>query len=1003
MTDVFENLQQATSLAAAPSLIERLWPAQKLSAEAQKERKAVQGQTLTALGSYWKGRKPLVLVRACLLGALLPATDDPAGDLAVFEMLMHIDDEAFAIRDQSAKPGEIATLALRAQLLSVDQLGQLFEIRGKVAAELEHDLAAAAEAGKLAWRASVTAGERRRLAGQALATLTYVTRVARARRPEEVNPAEFSYIWPRVNAHLGTSATSMDELVEQIGARRFGRRPVVADTFAGGGSIPFEAARLGCETYASDLNPVACMLTWAGLNVVGAAAADRQEFQTAQAEIVAAVEAEVSRLGIETDDDGNRAKAYIYCLEMQCPSSGWMVPVLPTRVISAARNTIARLIPDPVNRRYDIDVITGVDSEEMVEAETGTVQNGVLVHAVDGEVHRTAIRTIRGDHKADDGSSANALRPWTASDFVPAADDVLQERLYCIHWICAETLDRSRQTTFFASVGPADLIRERKVIDHVAANLAQWQAAGLVPDMAILDGVETRRLRRERGWTHWHHLFTPRELIILSTALRVRSPATYLYVAAQLGYMSKLVQWKTLKGGGTGGPVETPNHVFYNQALNTFYNYANRSAYRFSQRDYFGKIAQLGPFLSNSQVISAPAAAVDRVSDIYITDPPYADAVNYHEITEFFIAWLRRNPPAPFDAWTWDSRRPLAIKGDGDDFRREMVAAYKAMAHHMPDNGLQVVMFTHQSGSVWADLAQIFWGAGLQVQAAWYIATETTSEVKKGGYVQGTVILILRKRLGAASGYEDEIVQDVRVEVANQIDTLVGLNQTVKGAGRIENLFEDSDLQMAGYAAALRVLTGYTKIDGRDMTVEALRTRRKGETSVVDRMIDYAVGVANEHMVPEGLTVRLWHQLKGAERFFLKMVGSEARGHVKLENYQNFARAFRVSDYTAFMASLRPNAAKLKTAFDFGARTGFDIPDFGAGIIRGVLFAIDALSKDIEPEIVLAQLQDLVTEYFRRRTDMIEIADYISRQRGREDDEGRHAAVLANLLRNERF
>src|SRR6202011_2813843 len=129
----------------------------------------------------------------------------------------------------------------------------------------------------------------------------------------------------------------------------------------------------------------------------------------------------------------------------------------------------------------------------------------------------------------------------------------------------------------------------------------------------------------------------------------------------------------------------------------------------------------------------------------FITDPPYADAVNYHEITEFFIAWLRKNPPSPLDRLTWDSRRPLAIKGDGEDFRHNMVEAYK-MADHMPGNGLQIVMFTHQSSAVWADMAQIFWGAGLQVMAAWYIATETTSELKKGGYVQGTVILFARKR-----------------------------------------------------------------------------------------------------------------------------------------------------------------------------------------------------------------------------------------------------------------
>jgi adenine-specific DNA methylase len=60
-----------------PALIEVAFPAQKVSIEAQCERKAGAGQTLTALGSYWKGRKPLVLVRACIIASLLPATDDP--------------------------------------------------------------------------------------------------------------------------------------------------------------------------------------------------------------------------------------------------------------------------------------------------------------------------------------------------------------------------------------------------------------------------------------------------------------------------------------------------------------------------------------------------------------------------------------------------------------------------------------------------------------------------------------------------------------------------------------------------------------------------------------------------------------------------------------------------------------------------------------------------------------------------------------------------------------
>src|ERR1700722_9637961 len=90
-----------------PSLIERVLPAQKISAEAQKERKAGAGQTLTSLGSYWKGRKPLVLVRACILAALLPATDDTAGDLALLEALLAMDERGLGRRQPKVTPAHI--------------------------------------------------------------------------------------------------------------------------------------------------------------------------------------------------------------------------------------------------------------------------------------------------------------------------------------------------------------------------------------------------------------------------------------------------------------------------------------------------------------------------------------------------------------------------------------------------------------------------------------------------------------------------------------------------------------------------------------------------------------------------------------------------------------------------------------------------------------------------------------------------------------------------------
>lgn len=990
----------ALSLAHAPALIERLWPAQKISVEAQKERKAVQSQTLTALGSYWKGRKPLVLVRACLLGALLPATDDPAKDLEIFEKLMRIDDDAFIFRDQTTKGAEIAQIALRERVLDVAGLRQFFAPRGSVVEFDDEAFLAAIGAGKTNWLRGVPDAKRARLTADALSKLPYDERVSRSLRPEDLGNEAYAPIWQSVNAHLGTNASSIAELVEQLGIMRYGHRPRVADTFAGGGSIPFEAARSGCDVYASDLNPVACMLTWGSLNVIGETEAEREELNSTQTSIVAAVQKEIDKLGVERDADGNRAKAYLYCLEARCPSSGWMVPLLPTMVISKSRNTVAKLVPDTINERYRLKILNDVSPSEMRDAEIGTVKDGYLVHVIGGVEHRSSLKSIRGDYRAKNGSSGNALRQWDVNDVEPRSDDVLQERLYCIQWIAASTVELGRKTTYFAEPGDADLERERQVSTYVSDRLSEWQRAGYVPDMRIEDGAETARLARERGWTHWHHLFNPRQLMFLGLANcfshSKQSPTSMLLLAKTTDWSSRLCRY------GTGAARESIAQTFYNQALNPFLNYGCRS-FEFA-RNYLSVELPRHAMTTERMIENKAANAITQTSDIYITDPPYADAVNYHEISEFFIAWLRKSPPAPFNEWTWDSRRALAIKGNGEEFRRDMVAAYRNMADHMPDNGMQIVMFTHQSGAVWADMAQIFWGAGLQVQAAWYIATETTTELKKGGYVQGTVILVLRKRGDGESGYEDEIAQEVRAEVARQIDTLVGLNQQLKGAGRIENLFEDADLQMAGYAAALRVLTGYTRIDGTDMTAEASRPRKKGEKGFVERIIDFAVQVANEHMVPGTLSPRLWRDLSGTERFYLKMLDLEAAGLSKLDNYQNLARAFRVPDYSVLMGDTRPNAARVKTAADFRRRTGFEIPSFGEGLVRAALYGIWELSTEAEPDVVLEQLRSMVDNYYRRREDLIGIAEYIGAQRGRDDQkEGRFALLLANLLRNEKL
>ena len=991
------------SLKDAPALIERLLPVQKLSAEAYKEQMANVGKTLTALGSYWKGRKPLILNKACILGCLLPATDNPSRDLEIFEKLMAMDAESFAARwKRRPKPKEIL------ETLALANIADYFEVSpmGSLPRSSPIDWNDPAyKSIKVTWRSDLSALDRRRLELQLLPKSSYRDWVDKSYRPEEVMETVHDHIWPAVNEHLDTEAHSFPELVEQLGIMRFGHRPKVADMFCGSGQIPFEAARLGCDVYASDLNPIACMLTWGAFNIVGGSAGSREELTQKQEELVEKVQTEIDRLGVETDGNGWRGRAYLYCVEARLPD-GWLVPLLPTRIIGVDDAAIVDLTPDLSLKSYAITVRTGVSKEELKEASQGIVrtdgrgQDPYILHPVSGS--KIKISTLRGDYRTIERITGNQLRHWESDDFKPRPDDIFQERLYAIQWMQEERNKRNRYKYEFRSVSLDDLEKESVIEQLVKKNLLVWQDSGVIPNMKIEPGDKTDEPIRVRGWTYWHHLFNARQLLMLAFVNKFCSAPEKLVFSQLEQSNSRLSRWD-VSGGGRAGI----KGVFDNQALNPLLNYGARgSKYAATLMKPVYKHFPLSSDL-NLFIKSLPASKIEQENDIYVTDPPYGDAVKYEEILDFFIAWLRKNPPPEFADWVWDSRRSLAIQGEDENFRRNMVAAYKRMTECMPDNGIQVIMFTHQSGTIWADMANIVWASGLQVTAAWYVVTETDSALREGSHVKGTVLLVCRKRQGQYKTTRDDLAWELQEEVEQQVDDLTGLNQQAKGLYRDENVFEDADIQMAGYAAALRVLTRYAIIDGRDMTTEAIRPRVKGEVTFVDDLIKFAVDTANQCLVPQGIDKAHWNKLTGAERFYLKMVEMEARGLKKLDNYQNFAKAFKVRDFSILMGDQGANHARLKSAVEFGRAEMGEGSQLHQSVLRAVLYALMELVSDVDSDAVLAHLTLNIPNYYGDMTQRelaVELANYLAQRLDEHrPDEASAARVLCELVRNQRL
>ena len=535
-----------------------------------------------------------------------------------------------------------------------------------------------------------------------------------------------------------------------------------------------------------------------------------------------------------------------------------------------------------------------------------------------------------------------------------------------------EALARSLPGALYRPVDDADLEREARALALLRERFPEWQAMGCIPSRTITPGAKTDEPIRTRGWTHWHHLFTPRQLLTLGAMSSEASsrPSNKIDVLASIlglsrcaDYNSRLSRWHPHSAN------EKSEQVFSNQALNTMLSFACRglsaldNAFLLDLDVY--KIAGHGTAIA----IDARATTIER--DIWLTDPPYADAVNYHELSEFFLAWYEKWLPEIFPSWYTDSKRVFAIRGTDANFRRSMVDCYRNLTAHMPDNGLQVVMFTHQDASVWADLTLILWAAGLRVTAAWTIATETESALKEGNYVQGTVLMVLRKQTTGETAFLDEVVPDVEAEVERQLASMLALDD------REDPNFSDADYQLAAYAAALRVLTQYGSIEDIDVSYELSRERRRDEPNPIEKIIGDAVRTASNFLVPAGLPDHLWRGLAPEEKLYVKGLDVECHGDFRSGVYQEFARGFGVRDYRSLLHTGKANRTRLKTASEF-KRGDLGDTAFGRSLVRHALYAVWRAVESGEVADSLTWLRAELPDYWPQREALAAVLRYLA-------------------------
>jgi len=216
--------------------------------------------------------------------------------------------------------------------------------------------------------------------------------------PGEENPEQREYLkdlirriapWEAVKDGNSADIDEARKLIE----KQYGRSPRVLDPFAGGGSIPLEALRLGCETYASDYNPVAVFiekatLEWPlkfGIEVELPSEMLQDAFETRQlflseerakskVNLLAYVVEKWSKIIMERvktdigrfyplDTGGKIPVGYLWARTIQCqnPSCNGEIPLMGSYWLSQSEDRLLALrpVPNHKNKTVDFEIIVG--------------------------------------------------------------------------------------------------------------------------------------------------------------------------------------------------------------------------------------------------------------------------------------------------------------------------------------------------------------------------------------------------------------------------------------------------------------------------------------------------------------------------------------------------------------------------------------------------------------------------------------------------------------------